>query len=144
MTSHRKKIKEPEDNLHWYLWDSLENDLSTNLREKTNTNQAKVVIVEMIEGLLNKVLQSLTELWSHTLHQTINIQFLFDVKYLYTLLVPIENNGLYGLLINNKPRIVVNQQTDNASDPNVAYNGGINVPWFPLLPVTTLYPSGRE
>lgn len=35
------RLKEPEDNLHWYLWDSMEDDVTTNFREKTNANDAK-------------------------------------------------------------------------------------------------------
>lgn len=47
---------------------------------------------------------------------------------------------MYGLLINDKPKVTAEQYRDNSDDPNVVYVGSNNIPWFPLLP-STVFPN---
>ncbi|XP_065224601.1 conserved oligomeric Golgi complex subunit 1 [Planococcus citri] len=140
----------------------------------SETLPPRIIIAEMVENILTKIL-SLLENPPEISHQAIYVQYVFDLKYLTTLLIPVENDNLinssgntvsvletkidpvdldilsshlsqnvlqhvyktqnvYGLLINNKSKLSSEQYTDNSDDPNVAYVGSTNIPWFPLLP----------
>lgn len=46
---------------------------------------------EMIENIIVKMLQSFEENLAEFSHQAVYIQYLFDVKYLTALLIPVEN-----------------------------------------------------
>lgn len=52
----------------------------------------RIIVTEMIDEILNQILTMMKNLPADSISQTIYVQFLFDVRYLLALLVPIEND----------------------------------------------------
>lgn len=140
----------------------------------------KIITMEITNNIICEIFRLIENVKEESVHQMVFIQFAFDVKYLTSLLILVENNdlisrstcvldlleakidpvdldaissslshnvrqftyrtqGIYALLINNKPRSASEQYSDNADDPHVTYTAAVNLPWFSLLPVSNVH-----